>query len=449
MTTFLGYGQNKSLKLSTNDKLEHSLTSAEFNKVENNTRDFLSTYEQLGSLIDPMQQRITRLSIQRFEALHDANANILARFIKPNQVTNVSHYITLARTYFEKEGVPFKLSNAELVSIELSEECSCFISTVHVDQSIMHHYQNERWIYEPENERLELVIEIDEETFEAKLTSMRLAPKIEISQKKQHFLSVLGGTSIFSGNINNDFEMTSPYTVGVSYHYIHPLKFLGNSISLVAGAQLKYSSLKTTALAGGKIVLSQNDVLNSITEVEFLTQGEEQVNTLWWEPQLGFDVQFMETTKKQMGLMFLFSPRYSISSSASFQGALSYSETFNDRVTVTDVINCGLRDFEGANAVNAEYETNLYRAGLGFSISPYYQFQSGENSAFRISLDVNYYLSNIFSEEDKFLGNYNDANNPDTNDNPAFDPGGTLAQTVGGDLSELYFGLRISYGLSK
>lgn len=440
------FGQDKVISISIHEDVSDQLTNTELQSVQSASEKVMKRYAKHGSLIDQDQHRITYSSIEAFKDLFADDAAILIDFLAPLTTGTVEGYIQLARTYYEREGIPFELNATVLVNARYQEDCDCYHSTIQLNKTLHHYYSEGSWIYEDRPIQLEFELQIDKETLAGHIVSIHKAPEPIIPQRSQHTVSLLGGTSFFTGSTQAGFEVSSPYSLGLSYQFIQPLKFLGNSLSVVAGAQLKYSKINTTVQDGVTLRIGENEAFNSTTDIEFLTNGEEAVTAFSIEPQIGFDIQFLEKIDKQFGVVMLFTPRFSMSGSGSFTGAVRYEETFNNRVTVSNIINCGLRDFEGADAIDATYKTDLYSAGVGFMLSPYYQFETAKRRGFRIGLDIQYYLSNMYKEGGQFLGNYNDANNPDTSDNPQLNANGaSLVQTVGGDLSELYVGLKFGY----
>lgn len=440
------FAQDEGISISVNEDGSDQLTITELQSVQSASEKIINQYAKHGSLIDRDQHRITYPSIEAFKDLFADDATLLIDFLMPPTTGTVEEYIQLARTYYEREGIPFELNDAVMVSARYLEDCNCYYAFIQLNKTLHHYYSDGSWIYEQRPLQLEFKMQIDKETLDAHILSIDKAPEPTVQQRSQHTTSLLGGTSFFTGSPPTGFEVSSPYSLGLSYQFIQPLKFLGNAISLFAGVQLNYSQIKTNVQQGTTLRIDENVAFNSVTDIEFLTAGEEIINSLAIEPQIGLDLQLLEKVDKQLGLVLIFSPRFSISETGTFTGALRYEETFNQRVTVSNIINCGLRDFQGADAINAEYDTNLYNAGIGFKLAPYYQFTTGNRSGLRIGLDFQYYLSSMYGEGGRFLGNYNDANNPDTSENPALNMNGSsLLQTIGQDLSEFYAGIRLGY----
>jgi len=100
--------------------------------------------------------------------------------------------------------------------------------------------------------------------------------------------------------------------------------------------------------------------------------------------------------------------------------------------------------------VPLQYSTDIFQMGLGILLSPYYQWASDNRRGWRLGLDIQYYFPDIYASGDRFLGNFNEANNSATSGNPSpnFD-GGSLLQSVSDGGSEWYIGLRVGYYLSS
>ena len=440
------FGQENGIEVSVSKNLNDQRTELELQSIQSASKRLLDQYAASGTLIDPEQLRVTYSSIEEFKKLFSADATLITDFLSPMNKVSVADYIKQTRTYYERGGIPFELSEVLLVDASYNEDCDCFLTSIQLTKTLQHHFSDDSWINEEKPLLLEFKLEVERNSDEAKITSIQKAPKPIIPQFTQHTFSFLGGTSLFSGDVPNGVTINEPYTLGFSYQFIKPLPFLGKSISLVAGAQLKYGSINTEVQERASLVIDKNVIDNSVTRINFLTDGNETINSFSIEPQLGLDIQFMEKPRSQMGVAFIFSPRFSISASGNYVGALSYEETFNERVTVSNIINCGLRDFEGAEAIDANYNTGLYNAGMGFLVSPYYQFATTERTGFRLGLDVQYYISSMYQGGGRFLGNYNAANNPDTSGNPDLSiSNATLLQTAGQELAGLYIGLRLGY----
>lgn len=439
-------GQN--LEVVPSGQLKHTLSESELNAVQLSSNKLFSEYLTKGDLLDPEQKRITNKSIEDFKGLFTSESSLFIDFMGTGQVQNVEGYIQLARTYYEKEGIPFDLEKPELISVAYEKECDCYRAVINIRKTIYHYYDKGSWEYDKKDMLLEFELRIKEDFTNYKIASIRPGMKPKVPQFSQHTLSLLGGASNIGGAEPQTVNISSPYTVGLSYQYIKPLHFLGQSISGVIGTQLRFSQIKTSVSEGLQISVDENPVDNSITRINFLTNGVEEMSVLSIEPQIGLDIQIMERENRQIGAMALISSRFSIRASGTYTGAVAYEETFNERVTVSNIINCGLRDFAGADAVDASYSTSIFQAGLGISISPYYQFVSGNRRGWRIGLDFQYFLPEIFASGGRFLGNYNDAfnsalsNNPNSNLN-----GGSLVQTVSQNSSEFYIGLRVGHYL--
>lgn len=427
------------------------LNETESKKIRSAIQDVVNKYATYGTLYDWEEGRVTERMIDSFETLCHPFVTLFKDYEYPAKNTTFSEYTIDAKTFFPESGIEFTLPRVEIYGIKFDEEAGYYSLKANAEKTLKNRFKDGKQLREKKtfNLNMEFLVYDQGEKYTAEIYSViGKDESIKRQYEKQHSFGLLFGKSLYSGDLIEGVAIGNPLTMGVQYHYTSSFGILPEQWSFVLGGRLKYLDIHANIEEGTQVMIDADPRLNSITEIEFLSSGEERATLFTFEPMLGIDYALSSSYNHKTGLFLALTPRFVLSSGAQFTGSISYTETFNNRVTVSEVLNCGLWTFEGDNSVDLTYQSGILNTSIGLLLSPYYQFETSYNQGIRISLDLQYFFGGSFGKGDRFLGNYNDALNPDVTNRPALDVGsGSLIQTLGEELTELYFGLTVSYFL--
>jgi uncharacterized protein YfkK (UPF0435 family) len=260
--------------------------------------------------------------------------------------------------------------------------------------------------------------------------------------KRWSSLYALGGHTLYlSDQVSEGFVNRNQYTAGLGLQTIQNTGLMRGRFSLLGGVQIKYQNSRVRAREGTR--LSNSGSPNQL-EINFLTQGEEQIQMLGFEALAGFDIRLGKDLFKHWGLSLAFTPRLATFHASRFKGALGYQEIWDNRVVVSEVINCGLRNFEGEEAAHVVLNGRLGGLQPGILVRPYFKNAAARGMKFHLALDLQFFPGSTIEEGNPiFMGSFN-ANLEDIPSRLIYQ-NNTLFQGVNRNLQELYMGLSLSY----
>jgi hypothetical protein len=260
--------------------------------------------------------------------------------------------------------------------------------------------------------------------------------------KRWSSLYALGGNTLYlTDQVSEGVVSRNQYTAGLGLQTIQNTGLMKGRFSLLGGLQIKYQNSKVTAREGTR--LSNSGSPNQL-EINFLTQGEEKIQMLGFEALAGFDFRLGGDLFKHWGLSLAFTPRLATFHASRFKGALGYQEIWDNRVVVSQVINCGLRNFEGEEAAHVVLNGKLGGLQPGILVRPYFKNAAARGMKFHLALDLQFFPGSTMEEGNPiFMGSFN-ANLEEVPSRLIYQ-NNTLFQGVNRNLQELYMGLSLSY----
>jgi len=444
------YGQGmKSVEILNSEDYQSDISDSEEEGVRSAVRKTINKYITYADLRDWETNSISNRMIDSFETICHPFVTLYKDYEYPAKNTTFSEYTLDAKAFFLEEGIQFELPTLTLESIRFDEQAGYFSVKASAEKTLKERVKNGEKVHIDKTFSLnfEFLVTKKSESYSAKIYSIiGKDESLQSQYEKQHSIGVLLGKSIFRGNSFEGTDVASPITIGLEYNYRSSLGFFPKNWSFTAGARLKYFNISTNINEGTTIQIDNDQRLNSITNIEFLSNGEEKSNIFVFEPVLGIDYKLSSSFDKRVGIYLAVTPRFVLNSNTNFVGSIAYSETFNGIVTVRDILSCGLRSFDEENSIDLEYGSKILNSNIGLLIQPYYQFETSYDRGIRIGLDFQYFFGTSFATGDRFLGNYNDALNPDVINRPELDLGtGSIIQTIGQNIKDIYVGLNVSY----
>lgn len=404
------------------------------------TRDLVHEYVNSARLADTAGGAVTQSGINEFLALFSADAEVTMDFNNSSGTLSPPNYAEMAQSRYANTSMPLIIEDIAIADIDKQSGDRGYLVQLNLRKSLQ----------TKEEKEIPLKMEV------SVVGNMQMGTRGEIlsikegiwerEEKRVHLqtLGVLGGKSIFpEGEIKTGFTINNEWTVGLAYNYIIETPLLNNKLSIIAGIRAKYSRLQTSASAGS--ILSNNSQPNEL-QISFLTGGQEQLDILGAEALLGFDYALFGSGGNQFGIVAAFSPKLTSVSSGGFTGAIEYSEIWDGRVTVSNVINCGLDHYEGSNAVDATYQGlgSVFTRNVGVLFSPYYQLERKAGLRWRLALEAQYFPATVFQAGQSIF--VEPVQPTLSGDEPRVQYSeNSLLQAASADLSEFYFGLQLSY----
>lgn len=404
------------------------------------TRDLVHQYVNSARLADTAGGAVTQSGVNEFLRLFSADAEVAVDFNNASNTLSPQNYAEMAQNRYENTSMPLIIDEIAIADIDKQSGDRGYLVQLNLRKSLQTKEEKEI----PLKMEVSVVGNMDMGTRGQILSVKQGEWKKEEERFHLQTLGLLGGKSLFpEGELKTGFAVENEWTVGLAYNYIFATSLLNNKLSLIGGFRAKYSRFQTSASTGS--ILTNAAQPNEL-QISFLTEGQEQLDVWSAELMLGFDYALSRSARHQLGIVAAFSPRLTSVSNGRFTGAIEYSEIWDDRVAVSNVINCGLDQFEGPDAIDALYQGSgsVLRRNAGIFLSPYYQMGKKAGLRWRLALEAQYFPPAVFQEgRSLFL----DPVQPTTSGGETRVQYGdnSLLQAASSNMSEVYLGLQLSY----
>ncbi len=230
---------------------------------------------------------------------------------------------------------------------------------------------------------------VNDEAFEIKWKTIKNGYwKAKEPSNTEHFIWTSAGINGYSPTPTSpNVDFASSWFSSVGYLWQQPLSSQGHW-SFLAGGQIKYIS--------SQVQLSENSSLegrgspNSL-QLNFLSPSSEIQNRISAELHFGVDWRFGSARDSRWGISALFTPRLGQFSYGYFEGFVEYTELWDDRVLIRDVINCGLGTFGGEDAQAVTFSDRSFQIQPGFLLRPRWKSKASSWGRLQIGLDAQFF----------------------------------------------------------
>lgn len=204
----------------------------------------------------------------------------------------------------------------------------------------------------------------------------------------EHFIWTSTGINGYSPTPSSpNVDFASSWFSSLGYLWKQPLSSQGQW-SLLIGGQIKYISSQVELSEGS--TLEGRGSPNSL-QLNFLSPSSEIQNRISAELHLGVDWRFGSSRDSRWGISALFTPRLGQFSFGYFQGLVEYTEIWDDRVLIRDVINCGLGTFGGEDAQEVTFSDRSFQIQPGFLLRPRWKSKPSNWGSLQIGLDAQFF----------------------------------------------------------
>lgn len=410
-------------------------------KIYGITRDLVRKYTDVARLSNDSEGQMANEAIEDFKTLFDDKAELSLDFINPSQSLSVEDYIDKAREEYPSGNIPLTIQDVAIREIKEFKEQSQYFVHINLTKSLNVKTSGSELKSIP----LKMILRIEGNLFDN--------PSVQISyveagqwKKKQapttlHLAGlILGKGFLAGGNPSNGISSSNIWSSGLTYTYIRSTKWMDKKLSYAAGLRGKYGRYASTADAGS--FLSNSGTPNEL-QIQFLNEGQEVLDIWSAEALLGLDYAFERTFSKQKGVLFGITPRIASVSKGEFTGSIEYQEIWDNSVIVRDVFNCGLRAYEGDNAVITTYQGTDFLRNVGILLNPYYQLVTKKGSRLRMGLEAQYFFGSSLDQGDPMFLN---ALRETTGEMVSVEYGeNSLLRAINQDANDFYIGLNVNY----
>ncbi len=414
-------------------------------KIYSIVKELAAIYRK-GSNLLSSSNGLTDGELENFTSIFAKGAKHPADYNNSKLMLGIEEYAKKASYSAISNNGKVRINGISIANIEKLEDDSDFFVFLNINKS---HLLFERNLAEAPLIPMSALVKVSIETdrTEAKIAKIEHGfwerEIIEATPIKRWIsLYALGGNTIYlSDPLPEGFANENIYSTGLGIQMVQNTGLMKGRFSLLGGVQMKYQNTRVKGEQGS--LLKDFGAPNQL-EIKFLTDGEERIQMLGFEALLGFDFRLGKDLFRHWGLGLAFTPRWATFHASRFTGALGYQEIWDGSVVVSEVINCGLRNFEGEEAANVVLNGKLGGLQPGFLIRPYFKNAANKGLKFNLALDIQYFPgSTIDPGNPIFMGSFN----ANLEDKPArlIYQNNTLFQGINRNLQELYFGLSISY----
>lgn len=343
--------------------IEHSLFLA--------LRSWLSTY--VNTVSGKMQDR------QDFIKTFHPKASISGDVLRRNKKLNPETYVDLLSNNSNESG-DFQLRKIKLAALENPKKDK-YVAFINFDQGSSSSGQI--------NQPFHGVIEMEkaqDETFEIKWRNIKSGYwSVKEPLKTEHFVTTSVGISGYSPEIDaSDIQFGPSWFVSLGYLWQQPLSSQSRW-SFLIGGQIKYIS--------SQVQLSENSFIEgrgtpNALQLNFISPSAETQNRMSGEAHLGLDWTFGSTQDGQWGLSALFTPRLGQVSYGYFEGLVEYTEVWDDRVLIRDIINCGLGTFGDEEAQEVTFSERDFFFQPGFLLRLRWKSKTANWGRLQIGIDA-------------------------------------------------------------
>lgn len=343
--------------------IEHSLFLA--------LRSWLSTYADAvsGKGIDRED------FIKTFHSKASISGEVLHRDKKLNPET----YADLLSKNSNEPGA-FQLRKIKLAALENPKEDK-YVAFLNFDQGSSSNGQK--------NQPFHGVIEVEkdqDETFKIRWKNIKSGYwSVKEPLKSEHFFTTSAGISGYNPEVDaSNIQFGNSWFASLGYLWQQPLSSQSRW-SFLGGGQVKYIS--------SQVQLSENSFIQgrgtpNALQLNFISPSAEIQQRISGELHLGLDWTFGSTPNAQWGVSALFTPRFGQVSYGHFEGLVEYTEVWDDRVLIRDIINCGLGTFGGDDAQTVSFSERSFLFQPGFLLRPRWKSKAGNWGRLQIGLDA-------------------------------------------------------------
>lgn len=409
--------------------------------IFNTSRDLMTIY----------RRGIDRLNRQDFDnyqsewtAIFSSSARHINEFSALDIEVAIDKYIRISKEEVAK-GQKLSVVDMSIQDIEtLSPTKSQYLATINITKVPTGQEDEQIWL------QATIIIDvsdIDNVTGTLSHVFEGVIPESEKPKLKHwHALTPTAGIGFQLGDIDRPgFSRGTSPTVSLGYQYFRDTHMFNKRLSFILGGQVRYHQHRVTVSEGASLM---GEGFPNRLELTFITEGNETMHSLHTEAQLGIDIRLGKDHLNYWGIAAILSPRLASYSTGRFTGALEYRELWGDNVVISDIINCGLQSFEGADAADATFSGRVFDIRPGILIRPYYRKFEGKLNRMQFGLDLQFVPRSLTRQGDLiFLRPFNETT--DSSRPQIAYSGNPISQNMSPVMSELYLGVHISYFIGK